>query len=194
MTRILVNVLQSCQSAFEHRTMAVFVLTNIVRNYRTGQQAALQANSVATCLEALDEKDRELKRWVCICLGLTWADFSSARWCGVRDSAHEKIYSLLDEPDAEVRAAAVFALGTFINNTTERTEHANAIDHSVAMTLVTKLCVDEASPLVRQELVVALHNFILVFENNFVVFEQHNIINNGEFGLGLGAYWYWYWP
>jgi hypothetical protein len=38
---------------FEHRTMAVFVLANIVRNYRLGQQAALQANSVAVCLEAL---------------------------------------------------------------------------------------------------------------------------------------------
>lgn len=38
---------------FEQRTMAAFVLTNIVRNYRPGQQAALQANSIAVCLEAL---------------------------------------------------------------------------------------------------------------------------------------------
>ncbi|CAG7784958.1 unnamed protein product [Allacma fusca] len=162
---------------YEHRTMAVFVLTNIVRNYRPGQQAALAANCISTCLEALDESDTELRRWVCICLGLTWADFSAARWCGVRDSANEKIYSLLDDPNPEVRAAAVFALGTFINSGSERTEHSNAIDHSVAMTIVTKLCGDECSPLVRQEIVVALHNFVLVSENFFVLLEQHNIAN-----------------
>lgn len=40
---------------FEHRTMAVFVLANIVRNYRPGQQAALQSNSITMCLEALGQ-------------------------------------------------------------------------------------------------------------------------------------------
>lgn len=38
---------------FEHRTMAVFVLSNIVRNFRAGQQAVLQANAISVCLEAL---------------------------------------------------------------------------------------------------------------------------------------------
>lgn len=126
------------------------------------------------------ENDRELRRWVCICLGLTWADFSAARWCGVRDSAHEKMYSLLEDPYPEVRAAAVFALGTYLNPGTERTEHANAIDHSIVMTIITKLCSDECSPLVRQEIVVALHNFILTFENNFVAIEQQQIISQGK--------------
>lgn len=133
---------------------------------------------------SIDETDPELRRWVSICLGLTWADFSSARWCGVRDSAHEKIYSILEDPNPEVRAAAVFALGTFINSTvSDRTEHANAIDHSVAMTIINKLCGDEGSPLVRQEIVVALHYFMLTFENNFVVLEQHRIVNQGEFDM-----------
>jgi len=38
---------------FEHRTLAVFVLTNIVRNFRSGQQAALTANAISTLLLAL---------------------------------------------------------------------------------------------------------------------------------------------
>lgn len=39
--------------SYDHRTMAVFVLTNIVRNHRLGQQAALQSNTISTCLEVL---------------------------------------------------------------------------------------------------------------------------------------------
>jgi regulator-associated protein of mTOR len=127
----------------------------------------------------LDESDTTLRRWVCICLGLTWADFSAARWCGVRDSAHEKIYNILEDTNPEVRAAAVFSLGTFINSGSDRTEHSNAIDHSVAMTIISKLGTEESSPLVRMEVTVALHNFVLVFENNFIQIEQQHIAAQG---------------
>jgi len=48
----------------------------------------------------------------------------------------------------QVRAAAVFALGTFIANTGDRSDHANQIDFGVAMTL-TQLAQD-GSPLVRK--------------------------------------------
>lgn len=48
----------------------------------------------------------------------------------------------------QVRAAAVFALGTFINNSTGRNEHANTIDHGVAMNLVS--IAGDGSPLVRK--------------------------------------------
>lgn len=129
----------------EFRTMAVFVLSNIVRGYPQGQQAALQANSISTCLLALEEDlvgspggggssspsssspahdqigtssgitgspsafqtsspspSSSLHKWVCICLGLTWQEFPAARWCGVRDSAHEKVAEMLRDGDPEV--------------------------------------------------------------------------------------------
>jgi hypothetical protein len=48
----------------------------------------------------------------------------------------------------QVRAAAVYALGTFINNSSERTDHANSIDHGVAMNLAGVMY--DASPIVRR--------------------------------------------
>ena len=48
----------------------------------------------------------------------------------------------------QVRAAAVFALGTFISNTTEHSDHANNIDHGVAMTLLS--VTQDGSSLVRK--------------------------------------------
>lgn len=176
--------------------MAVFVLSNIVRNYPQGQQAGLQSNSIATCLLALEDIDTSgsntsisnLHKWVCICLGLTWQDFPNARWCGVRDSAHEKIASILGDSNPEVRAAAVFALGSYINGI-DRTEHSNSIDHAVVLMILNKLGDHEASALVRQEMVVALHNFVLVFENQFVSVAERNMAMGELKGV---FFWCWY--
>ena len=56
---------------------------------------------------------------------------------------------LLGSPSPEVRAAAVFALGTFLNSRSERTEHANSLDQTVATKLLQKM-LDDGSPLVRR--------------------------------------------
>lgn len=60
----------------------------------------------------------------------------------------------------QVRAAAVFALGTFISNTTERSDHANNIDHSVAMTLIS--ITQDGSSLVRK---VRRSNWTLMYQD-----------------------------
>lgn len=149
----------------DHRMMAAFVLTMIVNNYPTGQEVALQGNLIALCLEHLGDKHSLLKQWLALCLGKVWTNYDAARWCGVRDSAHEKLYPLLSDSVPEVRAAAVFALGTFINNSTERDEQINNIDHGIATKLLTVL--HDGSVIVRKELVVALSGLVMQFESQF---------------------------
>ncbi len=48
----------------------------------------------------------------------------------------------------QVRCAAVFALGTFVGNSTERTDHSTTIDHNVAMMLAQ--LINDGSPVVRK--------------------------------------------
>uniref|UniRef100_A0A8C4PIA7 Regulatory associated protein of MTOR complex 1 n=1 Tax=Equus asinus TaxID=9793 RepID=A0A8C4PIA7_EQUAS len=149
----------------EHRTMTAFILAVIVNSYNTGQEACLQGNLIAICLEQLNDPHPLLRQWVAICLGRIWQNFDSARWCGVRDSAHEKLCSLLSDPIPEVRCAAVFALGTFVGNSAERTDHSTTIDHNVAMMLAQ--LINDGSPVVRKELVVALSHLVVQYESNF---------------------------
>lgn len=143
--------------------MAAFVMACIVRDYQPAQEAAHQGSIIAICLEQLTDPNQQLRQWLTICLGLTWNNYDAARWCGVRDSAHEKIYSLLSDDTPEVRASAVFALGTFITSAGLRTDHANTIDHSIGITLINAVSHD-GSTLVRKELVVALQWLVLLFE------------------------------
>ncbi|XP_057357770.1 regulatory-associated protein of mTOR isoform X4 [Manis pentadactyla] len=163
--KYFLSVLADPYMPAEHRTMTAFILAVIVNGYTTGQEACLQGNLVAICLEQLDDPHPLLRQWVAICLGRIWQNFDSARWCGVRDSAHEKLCSLLSDPIPEVRCAAVFALGTFVGNSAERTDHSTTIDHNVAMMLAQ--LISDGSPVVRKELVVALSHLVVQYESNF---------------------------
>nr|XP_051686494.1 regulatory-associated protein of mTOR [Oryctolagus cuniculus] len=163
--KYFLSVLADPYMPAEHRTMTAFILAVIVNSYNTGQEACLQGNLIAICLEQLSDPHPLLRQWVAICLGRIWQNFDSARWCGVRDSAHEKLCSLLSDPIPEVRCAAVFALGTFVGNSAERTDHSTTIDHNVAMMLAQ--LISDGSPMVRKELVVALSHLVVQYESNF---------------------------
>lgn len=142
----------------EYRTLSAFVLASIVHNFPLGQANALQGSLVSMSLVQIADGNALLRQWLSICLGHLWQNYDKARWSGVRDLAHEKLYPLLEYPEPEVRTAAVYALGTFISSVTEhkdRTEHANNIDRSIAMTLI-NVTGNDMSPLVRMELVAAL--------------------------------------
>ncbi|KAK2586076.1 hypothetical protein KPH14_008365 [Odynerus spinipes] len=165
--KYFLSVLQDTSIPREHRTLATFVLACIVHNYRPGQVAANHGSLVSICLEQLGDPHPLLRQWLCLCLGRLWHNYDKARWCGVRDIAHEKLFILLQDPVPEVRAASVYALGTFINSVTTRSEHANNIDQIIAMTLINTVSHDMC-PLVRKELVVALQWMVLHFENSFV--------------------------
>lgn len=73
------------------------------------QEVCLQSNVIALCLSQLEEPNSLLKQWLAICLGKLWKNFDSARWCGVRDSAHDKLYSLLwhEQPDVSTQTGVM---------------------------------------------------------------------------------------
>ncbi|XP_054159125.1 regulatory-associated protein of mTOR-like isoform X2 [Oppia nitens] len=186
--RYFLSVLSDQHMPEEYRTMAAFVMACIVKNHPAGQEAALQGNTpngnlIDHCLEQLqmpcgdpssNSSSPLLRQWLALCLGFIWENFEKARWSATRNTAHDKLFMLLEDPVPQVRAAAVYALGTFINSATERTDHANALDHNIAITLINK-CLNDSSPLVRKELLVALHWLVLIFENCFLAIMYQKI-------------------
>ena len=85
-----------------------------------------------------------------ICLGTLWNKNEEAglraTWC----NAPESLLALLLDHTPEVRATAVFSLGTFINSCSER-EHAISLDIS-NVTKILQQMLDDGSPVVRKEL------------------------------------------
>ncbi|XP_069979013.1 regulatory-associated protein of mTOR isoform X2 [Penaeus vannamei] len=167
--KYFLKVLADPSMPAEHRTMAAFVLGVIVWEHLEGQRVALQGSLMPLCLEQVSDPHPPLRQWATLCLGRTWHHHPDARWAATRDNAHEKLYTLLSDPVPEVRGAAVFSLGTFVSSLAshERTDHARAIDHTIAITLANTVTHD-GSPLVRQELVVALQYLIQMYESSFL--------------------------
>lgn len=161
--KYFLSVLQDPMITPKYRTLAAFVLASIVHNFPMGQASALQSSLVSICLEQINDNCASLRQWLAICLGHLWQNYDKARWSGVRDLAHEKLAKLLEDPVPEVRAAAVYALGTFISSQkTDRTEHADNLDRSIALTLFSMVG-NDMSPIVRMELLAALQWIVMLF-------------------------------
>jgi len=165
--KYFLTVLQDPAMLPQHKTWAVFVLATVVQGYKQGQEEAVAGNLISICLNEIEDADPVYKQWLAICLGTLWDKNEEARLRATRCNAPESLEALLLDPTPEVRAAAVFALGTFINSCSERTEHANSLDQSIATRLLQQM-LDDGSPLVRKELVVTMQYVVNSFPNNFM--------------------------
>lgn len=171
------NVLSDSNISINHQVISAFVLSVMIRHNPNGQKVVIQNSTnyqsgsiIDIALNLLMDETynhSKLRKWLIICLGNVWENNEDIRWLATRNAVYEKLYCSLNDPVPEVRAATVFALGTFINSITKRNEHANEIDRNIASTLIQKVYYD-SSPLVRKELLVTLHWFILIFENKFL--------------------------
>ena len=137
--KYFLTVLQDSTMLPQHKTWAVFVLASVVKGFRAGQDEAVAGNLISICLNEMEEGEPVLKQWLAICLGRLWDRHEDARWRAARCNAPESLEVLLGDPNPEVRAAAVYALGTFLNSCSERTEHANSLDQTIATKLLGRL-------------------------------------------------------
>ncbi|KAL1368806.1 hypothetical protein AAHE18_02G148400 [Arachis hypogaea] len=159
----------------EQRAMAAFVLAVIVDGYRRGQEACIEAGLIHVCLKHLQSSspnDSQTEplflQWLCLCLGKLWDDFTEAQIIGLQEDAVSIYVSLLSEPQPEVRASAVFALGTLLNVGVDYCRGAGGdedcdddekcrADFSIVKNLLSVS--SDGSPLVRAEVAVALGRF-----------------------------------
>ncbi|OUM63449.1 hypothetical protein PIROE2DRAFT_43380 [Piromyces sp. E2] len=153
------------QNISEHRAMCCFILSVFCHNFREGQQVCLRSNLLTVCILHLNDQDPLLRQWACICIGKVWENYPEAKTISIRDNIHERLFGILTDIVPEVRAAAMYALGTFIGGI-EKTEQVISIEHNLAISVL--VATADASPLVRRELVIALSAIVHNYHSKFV--------------------------
>ncbi|TGJ82822.1 hypothetical protein E0Z10_g5944 [Xylaria hypoxylon] len=156
----------------EHKAMCAFVLAMLCKGYKPGQVVCNQTDVMTYCLTHLNNDENVLLRqWACLCISQLWHDLPDAKWRGIRENAPMKLSTLTKDNCPEVRAAVVHAMTTFLG-IPDLTDEVARIEESIAWTLLDMA--NDGSPLVRKELLVFLSNFVLRYENKFIVaaFEQ----------------------
>lgn len=170
-----IRFLDSMDAYPEQRAMAAFVLAVIVDGHRRGQEACISADLIQVCLKHLQlanpldaQTEPLLLQWLCLCLGKLWEDFPEGQMIGLRADAPAVYAPLLSEPQPEVRASAVYALGTLLDIGSDSFRDVGGDEDcdddekvraelNIVKSLLT--VVSDGSPLVRAEVAVAFARF-----------------------------------
>ena len=162
-------------NANEHRAMCAFILSILCRNFRPGQSACLAINVFDACVARLHEDDWLLKTWCLLCIGQMWADNDDAKALFMQQGPKQTdLIAQLKSTAVEVRAAALYAFGTLLGASSAPPDVTDVkggggtgaqmgISESAQLEVEAGLafaCMmsvkEDASPLVRKELVVVI--------------------------------------
>ena len=98
----------------EHKAMCSFILGAISRDFYQGQSACWSERVFDNCYERLDEADFLLRQWTALCIAQIWDANDDIKVYGVDRGTQDKLIEMLSDDSAEVRSAALYALGTFM--------------------------------------------------------------------------------
>ncbi|KAF1913549.1 raptor N-terminal caspase like domain-containing protein [Ampelomyces quisqualis] len=160
------------QNASEHRAMCAFIISMFCKDYNQGQRASLSTELVESCLDHFkDMQNPLLRQWSCLCLSKLWVNYEEAKWIGIRCMAHERLCELVVDPVAEVRAAMLHALASFIGIRDVTAQVANIEESIASMVLVVTM---DGNSMVRRELLMFFSVFVARYKSRFLVaaFEQ----------------------
>jgi regulatory associated protein of mTOR len=172
-------------NASEHKAMCAFILSAIARDFPHGQVACWRERVFDNCFERLDEGDFLLRQWSALCIGQIWDGNDEIKVWGVDRGTQDKLIALLSDDSPEVRAAALFALGTFMgangaadvnkrggggSGTMYQLEERIHFRMEVAVATGATLAIkDDASPMVRKELLILISSLVKEWRGYFVV-------------------------
>ncbi|EAU92443.2 mip1 [Coprinopsis cinerea okayama7 len=169
----------------EHKAMCAFILSAISRDFPPGQEACLRDGVFDNCYDRLDESDFLLRQWTALCIGQIWDGNDENKVYGVDNGTQDKLIAMLSDDSAEVRCAALFALGTFLgasgssdpnkqggggSGTMYQLEERVHFRMEVAVVTGATLAIkDDASPMCRKELLVVISTLVKEWRGCFVV-------------------------
>lgn len=195
-------------NANEHRAMCAFILSVLCRGFRQGQTACLTINVFDACIARLQEDDWLLKTWSLLCIAQIWAENDDAKSLFMQGPRQQELLNALRSTAVEVRAAALYAFGTLLgassmppDDTGSRggggmgaqlsiTEGAQ-LELEAGLAFASMMSVKEdASPLVRKELVVIISCVVREWRGWLVCaawayYEQEATMMAGEKGIEL---------
>lgn len=158
----------------EHRAMCAFIIAMFCKGFQQGQVVCLSPELIESCLGHLNDLQNPLLRqWSCLCISMLWVGFPDAKWVGIRCRAHEKLCYLVIDPVAEVRAAMLHALTTFLG-IPDLTSQVAEIEENIA-SMVLFMAAD-GNTMVRKELLVFFSTFVVRYRNRFVVTAYEQLV------------------
>ncbi|KAI8980557.1 hypothetical protein BD414DRAFT_492558 [Trametes punicea] len=169
----------------EHKAMCAFILSTVARDYMHGQNACWRERVLDSCFDHLDEGDFLLRQWSALCIAQIWDGNDEIKVYGYDRRMQDKLIALLSDDSPEVRSAALYALSTFLgasgsadlnklggggSGTMYQLDERIHFRVEVAVVTGAALAIKEdASPMVRKELLVLISCLVREWRGHFIV-------------------------
>ena len=169
----------------EHKAMCSFILASISRDFPHGQAACWGERVFDNCYDRLDDPDFLLRQWTALCIAQMWDCNDEIKVYGVDRGTQDKLTGMLADDSTEVRAAALYALGTFMGASgsadpnkqggggtgtmfqlEERVHFRMEVAVATGATIAIK---DDASPMCRKELLIVISCLVKEWRGYFVI-------------------------
>ncbi|KAF9535610.1 hypothetical protein CPB83DRAFT_842046 [Crepidotus variabilis] len=198
---------ENLPNSSEHKAMCSFILASISRDFPLGQNACWSERVFDHCYDRLEEPDYLLRQWTALCIAQMWDSHNDIKVYGVDRGTQDKLISMLSDDSAEVRSAALYALGIFMGasgssdpekqggggtGTMFQLEERVHFRMEVAVATGATLAIrDDASPMCRKELLVVISCLVKEWRGYFVVcawiyWEEDRRWRSGTSGLHHG--------
>lgn len=193
----------------EHKAMCSFILASISRDFPYAQLACWSERVFDHCYDRLEEPDFLLRQWTALCIAQMWDANDKIKVYGVDRGTQDKLITLLSDDSAEVRSAALYALGVFMGasgsadvnkqggggtGTMDQLEERVHFRMEVAVATGATLAIrDDASPMCRKELLVVISCLVKEWRGYFVACawiycEEDKRWRSGTMGLHHPSY------
>ena len=171
--------------------LSLFILSCIAYSNPKGQQTLMQSG-LSSFRELISPTllfapDVRLRKWTCFAVGQCWRGFGHAKTVGASEGVPEALVQKLMDPQPSVRAAALWALGTFfggkimMNQQTAgqamsptQSARAHALKSQQRLELELHLgvamstLINDGSPTVRRELMLSLAELVYFQQDLFL--------------------------
>ncbi|KAJ1988120.1 Target of rapamycin complex 1 subunit kog1 [Dimargaris cristalligena] len=155
------------------RAHCLMVLTHLCRDLYEAQQVCGMPEIVERLKDLIQPNTvTPLRQWSCLFLAELCRNHVTNIQQVVQLNMHECLFALLEDPIPEVRAAAVMALSAFFGPA-EKTEHVVNVELIICIALVG--AAQDASPVVRKEIVIALSHYIKRYPERFFTLAMETI-------------------
>ncbi|CAN6650481.1 target of rapamycin complex 1 subunit Kog1p [Trichomonascus vanleenenianus] len=156
-------------NVYEHLSMCAFVTTLFCRDYRPGQRVCANLEVYRACLSHMKEPESPLLRqWACLCLSQVWSQYPDAKILAIKEGMIEQLCQPLTDPIPEVRTSCILALTTFLaDNVNDIDDDVREREFMLASSVLT--LTNDASAIVRREIVVFFSKFVVSYLNNMLV-------------------------
>ena len=162
-------------NASEHRAMSAFIIAMFCKDFHQGQVVSLSADLFEACFEHIvDTENPLLRQWSCLCISMLWQDYPEAKWVGIQNMAHQRLWGIILDPVPEVRASALHALTNFLG-IPDVTEQVAQTEQAIASTVM--IMTSDGNSMVRNELLVFFSHFVKRYEYKFLVAAYEELVD-----------------